>query len=237
MRRLELTESERSVLELTISFFEGRLEDSAAILWAAGLPEWRSAERLALERLVFRASAMKEPYRTAWAAVFESWTRPDEDTIQELHLLQLDSSVVASGREVRVITDAVRPFLTVEDPDRFAAFRQGQTRTEQPGLSDLLHISVSSGDFVSAAIVSLGKVDDTQFLIQLAKSLDSALCEGLALHRRFMNDGGIDLPSYLVRRVYFVEKGDEDWANDPDRYSRGFACVTKLLFASVSRLA
>lgn len=236
MRKSLLSQTERNVFELTCNFLDGRLKERVVILWAANLAEAQVAEREAIDTLLFRAKRLDEPYRTAWAAVIEHWKRPAAESEHDRHLLRLAEAPLG-GDQVKVIVDAVRPFLTVEDPDRYAAFYRRKKRRGAPQIGDLIDIGISSGDIFTPTDLGLAKVDDTVFLVELAKSLDAALFVGLALAERFSSTGGRQFTSFRVRRVYFVEPNGENGENDPDRHSQGFAPCTKLLYAVVARLA
>lgn len=242
MKRVPMSATERNAFEIAVRFLEGGLTKPEVLLWASKLSDAQVAERQAIDTLLFRIKNLREPYVTAWDAVFEYWARPDGHSEHERHLLKTaNPESRRTSDEVRIIVEAVRPFLKVEDPKKYAAFYTSEKPPRRRGIRALLRLSISSGDILLPEQIGLQKIVDEVFLTELVKALDTALFGGLALMSRFPSTSGMAFSNYLVRRVYFVERvletGEDEDDKDPDRFTNGLAPSSKLLHATLVRLA
>ncbi|MBE0581884.1 hypothetical protein [Devosia sp.] len=241
MRRMAPADIENGVAQVTWTFVKDRLASRPMLLWAIDLTSEDVTERGAIREAFDRSEAkLPEPYRQAWRQMFQFWARPDSASAYDRLLLK--KSMVERGalrENVRLIVDAVRPWVKLEPRDRLEAFYGSKSPKTPKSVGDLLWASISSGDALTPQELEMNSIDDVAFLVELGKALDAALFSGLCSARDIDSiTDDFDITRVSVRRVYFVDVSEHPpGGGEPDRHANGFAPCAKLLSAVVERLA
>lgn len=241
-RWAKLSKPERDAFWIATRFLEGRLEQRQCIEWALRLGDHQEAERLAISELLDApsASAIKSPWREAWRIIEEGWQHRVNKDANSLRIHAIKNSLERSdfsGAVLSQIVNLVRPVIVASTFSRTELrFRKIPKRPNN--VSDILSVSLGSGQVVSPAELGLDKVRDSNFLHELANELSSAVVKGLDAARRlgWNTDGGVwQLGS--LHRVYFTKELDrvED-DHEPDEFHDGIAPSVKLLHAVVAKL-
>lgn len=240
MRNVQLSDTDARIAHNTRAFALERLTDREFLEWARLLRSDQVAERAALrEVLDFRIKDLAEPYAQAWRYLFEFWDAPFAETSYDRLLLKRDLKSRASQSEtISLIVSAVRPWIRLESARKYEAF--GHKRAKNPKtIGDIFWVSMEGGEPLTPDELDLKNNDDRDFLFELALALNASLLSGLNQARSIgMIAGDADATTWLVHRVYFVPPDQyPEGGGEPDRYKKGFAPTTKLLFATVEQLA
>jgi hypothetical protein len=235
------SEAEQQIRRTTWAFADGRFEKKEVVEWALALTSDQETERSLLRDLYSRQQKIvREPYALAWRCIFEYWRSPDGQTANDAFLIKRELRQGAHQREtIKLIVDAVRPWLKVETARRFQVTSPSELPKKPKHLKHLLYASISSGSRLSPGDVGLSEISDRDFLLELATALNAAVLSGLILAKMIGSiSKDMDITNWLVRRVYFVPPAQHpEGGGEPDRYSDGFAPSIKLMFASMERLA
>jgi len=242
-RWASLNWQDRAAFDALVSFLRGRLEKRATIEWALRTKSHDKLKRLALLELVDSAQedGIKEPWRTVWGLLAESWDTPffEGHATTAIHSAQRRlKGGDRSGALVNTIVDLVAPKLVLE-PLHASDNRLRQADRHVRTASDLLWARIASGELIDLNTLRLDLVNDEAFLFSLAIALEAALSTGLEIAKRigWHGDGGLGRLGQL-NRVYYVPIGvhDND-EGDPDEHARGIAPSVKLLHKVVELLA
>jgi hypothetical protein len=239
IRARELAQQVRAT---TIAFLRDRLNDRAAIEWALELDSQHAEERNAIRNLLtFPDVNVKEPYRSAWFWLLESWSARPQQT--EHSTFGIQSRIKRGGLDgdtLRQVVDLVRPWPLLKKLEDWRLYGGPAPPKVPRKLRDLVSISMTSGPLISLQDVCLQDLAQPIFADELADRLEAALLDGLHSARRLgWIEGGIDLTSHDVERVYRIPRtgANENEEPDPDTYRDGFAPVTKLLYDVVDVLS
>jgi hypothetical protein len=225
----------------TIAFLRDRLNDRSSIEWALELDSQHAEERNAIrDLLTFPELKVKEPFRSAWFWLLESWlARPQAEHDSQFRIRHRIRQSGIDGDALRQVVDLVRPWPRLKKLEGWRLYGGPAPPKVPRKLGDLVSISMSGGDLITLRDVGLQDLADPALADELADRLEAALLDGLYSARRLgWIDGGFDRTAYDVRRVYRVPPtgvGD-DKEPDPDTYRHGFAPVVKLLYEVVDLL-
>jgi hypothetical protein len=238
IRARELAQQLRAT---TIAFLRDRLNDRSSIEWALELDSQHAEERKAVRDLLTLPDVkVKEPFRSAWFWLLESWSaRPQTDHDSQFRIQHRIRQSGIDGDALRQVVDLVRPWPRLKKLESWRLYGGPAPPKVPRKLGDLVSISMSGGDLITLRDVGLQDLVDTALGDELANRLEAALLDGLYSARRLgWIDGGVDRTNYDVRRVYRVPSigtGDDE-EPDPDSYRHGFAPVIKLLYEVVDLL-
>ena len=240
MRNIRFSDVDARIAQNTRAFALERLTDRDFLEWARELRSDQIAERAALRDLLdFRLKDLADPYAKAWQYLFLFWDAPFGETSYDRLLLKRDlQSKVSQFETINLIVSAVRPWIKLESARKYEAF--GHKRAKHPKtVADIFWVSMEGGAQLTPEEIALADNTDRDFLLELALTLNASLLNGLNQARRIgMIEGDADATTWLVHRVYFVPPGQyPEGGGEPDRYKKGFAPTTKLLFATVEQLA
>ncbi len=236
-RWVNLSDQERNAYHAMSSFLKGRLEEQATIDWALGLRPNDTIKRFALLDLLDSQDGKKirEPWRSAWRLIEESWSKPpiDEHNPNEYFIQGRLRGGERSGAIIARIVELVEARLEV-GPLR----RKRNPRKKPKQVSELLSTGLTSRRMFDPAILGLDGITDAHFLKSLASALDFAVTNGLDIARRIGWDGKSGFwPLGWLYRVYFAPPTKYPQGEpELDTFHRGIAPSTKLLNAVVSRL-
>lgn len=241
-RWAELSLTEREAFRIAVSFLDGRLEERECIEWALRLKPHQVAERHAVAELLEGHSArnMKAHWRQAWRLIEESWRHRINKNRNSIRVFSLKTSLGLgdfSGAVLGQIADLVRPVLSASAFGRMdLAFRKLPKRPKK--VSDILSITMSSGELVPPTELGLDKVQDVSFLIELGNELNSAIQRCFDAARRLGWNINRDLWRLgSLHRVYFVSQAERDVEDhEPDEFHEGIAPSVKLLYSIVANL-
>lgn len=221
-------------------FAPGRLNDPAMLEWAISLDATKSSERHALRNLAeAKEGVIRAGFKQAWEWVFEHWDRPDaENSLDRLMLKQQFKSQSNPRELVRLVADAVRPWLDVKKRSAVDSIFGSSKKTTPKSARDLFYASVSSGEILKPEDISLSQVTDLNLLKELAATLTACVISGLNLAASIREiTARFDYTDSLVRRVYFVPAAQQpSGGSEPDIRGRGLAPSAKLLNAVVARI-
>lgn len=231
---------DQEVQHNTRLFLDGRLASLSAIEWAARLQPHQTAERAAVrDVLESRANPPKEPFRTAWRCILETWN----DARPDVQLKAIDiREDLRSGLEPRWVLDEVvalvTPRLIVDVRSPFWD-DQRKRRLARPG--DILSLRLTASDLVGLRDVGLDRLEDASVLAELADRLEGALLHALHRSRRVSTEW----ISNWIARVYPPsataapddDEEEEDDGDDPDRFRHGFVPIARLFSETLLALA
>lgn len=241
-RQANLNEAGRAALLASIAFLNGRLEERATIDWALNLKPKDTIRRLALLHVIDSPDGrkIKEPWRSAWRLIEESWNSPsvhDHIATNEYQAQYRLRAGDRSGSLVELILEVVAPRLKVEPFNAlYRCYREPPKRAQK--VRDLFLATLTSSKIVDPAVLDLGSLTDSSFLVSLAHALDAAVLNGLDIARRIGWDGKRGLRQLgQLHRVYYMAPSERSpGEHEPDEFYRGIAPSVKLLHAAVSRL-
>ncbi len=240
MRTQPISNAERRVRQTTWAFADGRFENREVIEWAIALTPEQATERLSLRDLYVRQTKpIREPYTLAWQCIFEFWHAPQQQKA-DAALVRRELRQGWRQREmIRLIVDAVRPWLKVETARRYQVLSSNAPPKKPRHLRHLLYASISGGGRLSPQDIGLSGISDRDFLFELASSLNASILEALNLAKMIgAISNEMDITNWQVHRVYYVPQDQHpEGGGEPDRYHEGFAPSTKLMFAALERLA
>ncbi|WP_210339296.1 hypothetical protein [Bradyrhizobium arachidis] len=218
------------------------MNDRSSIEWALELGSEHDEERLAIRHLITSAAVkMKEPFRSAWSWLLESWSAmPQTGPDTRYGLIARARQKSIDGDVLRQVVDLVRPWPRIKRREDWSLYGGPALPKVPRKLGDLVFISMTSGDLISLHDVGLEDITNVALADELADRLEAALLDGLHVAQRLGWTEGIDLTNSEVRRVYHVSGfagSEEDSGRDPDAYRHGFAPVTKLLYEAIEVLA
>ncbi|HRK33602.1 MAG TPA: hypothetical protein PLJ47_03320 [Candidatus Hydrogenedentes bacterium] len=234
-----LNESDRATVDAATAFLRGRLERRATIDWALKLSSNDVISRNAVLHAIdsHGGKTISEPFQTAWRLIEESWAndfaRNSWPEFYDVERSLRDGEL--SGTLVRNICQLVYPRLHVEQSTSY--FAPPKKRPKK--VEDLLSADLRSGETIEIKSLHFEQILDLTFLEALALSLENAVLSGLEIARRL----GWDVDRNLWRlgflyRVYYVQPSEMPIGDhDPDKFHTGIAPATKLLHATVSRIA
>jgi hypothetical protein len=237
----DLSGGDLEVFRGSTAFLKGRLTEASTLLWALKIQPADIARRVAVLASIDEAiekGELQEPWASAWSLVGEAWEDPTPiPNVQHLDAFRALERVKRgdrSGTLVREIVNLVRPRLSIASARRLDL--RG-SRWKPKVQTDLVHPSLTSGELQPPTRLGLNRVEDADFLRQLARSLDAVVHEGLEIARRFgwkgenlYGLGGLD----RVENVPFGEDNDRD---STDQFHEGIAPSVKLLHGVVTILA
>jgi len=236
----DLNEVDQVAFRTAIAFLDGRLEERETIDWALDLNTNETAKRLALLDLITNAyrTPLKEPWKTAWHLIEESWNAPpinDEATTTvydaQLRLKNGDNS----GSLINLIVELVLPRLEVK-PFSTTYLHYHDLPSRPKKAEDLFTVGLTSGEPIDPSILGLDKLTDKPFLYSLAQALDAAVDKGIDIANRIGRNNQHALQHMgTIYRIYHVPAPGND--DDPDRYNEGIAPSVKLLHLVVTLLA
>ena len=180
--------------------------------------------------------ALREPWRSAWRLVEESWRSTPARHEGELNEYSVQDRLAAgerSGSLVAAIVDLAAPQLTLRPYEAWELHGYGiPARPRTP--RDVLRAELSCRETIDPGVFLLGKVTESDFLFSLSNALDSAVNQALDVGVRI----GWRNMHLLLRRVYYVPEAQRrDGTHEPDEFGPALAPAVKLLHAVVERLA
>jgi len=234
--QLSLNERDQTTVRSTVAFLEGRLEEKETVEWALGLGPGDVVKRWAILHLLNTPVGrdLREPWRSAWRMIEESWDTPIPDFYGRLDVYDVQDRLRSgerSGALVSAIIDLVAPRLEIKAHSWQYQFRKFPKRPKT--FHDLFQAMLTSGKIVDPDSLGLQELTEREFLISLANALDATIMRGLDIARGI----GWRRIYLFLNRVYYVseyERGEE--MDEPDEFSQGIAPSVKLLHAVVSRL-
>lgn len=233
-----LTERDQAIMDATVAFLEGRLEEKETIEWALGLGlgEIDIVKQGAILHLLDRPGGvdLDEPWLSAWWLIKESWKEPNANLgMLEVEIKKrLHSKGERSEALVSAIVDLVAPRLSIKAYGKWQLqFRKLPKRPKT--FRDLFQATLTSGKVVDPAFLGLQELTEDEFIVSLANTLDVAVMRGMDIARRI----GWEKGDLLLHRVYYVAKSERgEGTHEPDEHNQGIAPSVKLLHAVVSRL-
>jgi hypothetical protein len=214
-----------------------RLTDPVMLRWAAQLRVDQAAERRAvLDAVQWRLDRnTPEPWRTAWAVIAEAHAAAatNERGHQDYRLGRQIREGDRSGGLIAEVARLVAPRLRVEWRAD-APWLGGRTPKKPKKISDILHLSVTSGTVEIGRGLSLEGVSDAAFLTEMGEALEAEVARVLHIGRRIGWHADRDL-IWLggLDRVQLRGTGEQD---EPDRFHRGIAPAVRLLMHTVDQL-
>ncbi len=237
--QLSLNTRDQAKVRSTGTLFKGRLGKKETIEWALGLDPNDILKRRAILHLLNTEEGieLREPWRSAWRLLEESWNEPVPDFYGRLGIHNVQARLRSgerSGALVSAIVDLVAPRLSVEAYGSLELqFRKLPERPKT--FRDLFQARLTSGEIIDPAFLNLQGLTEGEFLIALANALDAAVIRGLDMARRI--GWPLEYSHALLRRVYYVSDSESDEEKDePDKHNRIMAPAVKLLYAVVARL-
>jgi hypothetical protein len=230
-----LSGQDREVFAAICAFLSGRLAETATIDWALQLGVDDTLKRMALLELANSpdATKMREPWRSAWRLIEESWNGPPVEPLQHRNLHEVQRRLKAgdrSGSLVSAIVDLVAPRLEVRPFGSLDLyFRQLPKRPRKAG--DLFSVGLIGGEVVDPGTLQFDVLDDRYLLRSLARALDAAVLVGVDLAERIGWDGRRGLGQ--LDCVGYVQDESNQSAQG---LVEGLAPSVKLLHSVVSRL-
>lgn len=233
-----LTERDQAIVDATVAFLEGRLEEKETIEWALGLGlgEIDIVKQGAILHLLDRPGGvdLHEPWLSAWWLIKESWKEPNANLgMLEVEVKKrLHSKGERSEALVSDIVDLVAPRLSIKAYGKWQLqFRKMPKRPKT--FRDLFQATLTSGKVVDPAFLGLQELTEDEFIVSLANTLDVAVMRGMDIARSI----GWEKGDLLLHRVYYVAESERDEGmHEPDEYNQGIAPSVKFLHAVVSRL-
>lgn len=237
---LMLSEREQNTFRTVMLFLEGRLEERGAIDWALKLKVIDTAQKLAVLELLDRRGGRKfdEPWQSAWVLIEEAWMNPITDegraSVKEYSLQDRLNAGDRSGALITEIVELVTPRLKIEPFSTIHLHYNKLAKTPKT-VSDLFSTELSGGKLVDLNVLKINLIDDIDFLMSLALSLDAAVLKGLDIERRIRPDSEYSYWHFGgLSRCYYVKP--EDDGRDPDEFHHGIAPAVKLLNSVVCRV-
>ena len=241
VRRLPLSESQLRTFRTTLAFIEKRLAERSTIEWALGLGEADTAKRLAVINALDtkRGTELKEPWRTAWRLIQESW-HASRQRNEESHIRFWASDRIKSGERTGALIDTivslVTPTVQVRSVSKAPFSYRAAPRIPRM-VGDIMSASLTSGDVVDPAEIGFEGVSEVPFLAELARDLDACVYKAIGIAQRVGWDGGSLWRLGDLRSVRFVQEVDRrEGEHEPDQFNQGVAPCVKLLHAVVHRL-
>ncbi len=240
---LTLSTSERDKFRTILAFIEDRMQERDTIEWALELNPTKVIARTAVVDAIDSANRnqMPEPWITAWRMIEYCWTHQnigaDHDTL-EVRLRNRLKKGERSHSLARELSELVAPRLNVENRRKRQSL-YGRPVGKPKRVKDLFSVTLTSTALIDLQRLGLAELQDIEFLSELANALEGTLNNGLRLARWAgwkENEGG-HYRLNVDRVDYVAENLVDDEEQDPDRYSRGLAPVTKFTFEVVRRIA
>jgi hypothetical protein len=209
-------------------FIDGRLNERAVLVWAAGLGPEAGAERRAVRDAIFtRSETLAEPYLTAWRCVMESWRDGTADD-PDMTVLEV-SEAIGRGNDPRLYLDAIvrlaSPRLKVQARSTLRPPPRGAPKR----VRDLLAIDIEHDHHVRLGEIGLAECRDARVWQELLDRGEGALFAALHMADRL----GMTWSANWITRVYPV---DEEGDRDPDEYRSGLVAITRLVSAALRKL-
>lgn len=239
-RWTSLSAAEQGAFRTAIASLEGRLEESETFNWALRLKHSSAAEKLAILFVLDRLKVLpREPWRSAWALLEESWhsDKPVDREFVSSHSISRELRAGdRSGVLVLRILEFLGPRLVAEPP--FVVGKSVSTLKNPRTVSQLAHFHISS--FATVADSPIEGLSDTSeaFLLELAHVLDASIVRASDIAKRlgWTSEEGFWRLGELHRVAYSGELGEAVEEQDPDRFHRGIAPAVRLLHRTVVRL-
>jgi hypothetical protein len=230
---LLLSDRDRDAVRTLMAFLPERLSERRIVDWALRTKPHEFVKRIAvLQSLEFLdASQLKEPWRSAWRLIEESW---DEELPQSsgADAYRIQRRIVAgerSGRLISAIIAVVQPRLEVS--------ARSETSKRPRRVEDLFHASLSSHKLVDLNVYRLDSIEEVDFLVMLGVALEGAVNHGVALGRRLGWEG--DHKFWRLGQLYYAGyrvRNEDGYNRDVDEFHEGIAPSVKLLDAVVKRI-
>ncbi len=235
-----LDERERTVFRATVAFLKGRLEERGTIAWALSLRPTDRAQRLAVLDILDRKDGRKisEPWQSAWGMIEEFWRNPIREegptSVAEYTLKSRIKAGDRSGALVAAIVNTVAPRIKVE-PFSDVHLRYHKLPKRPKAVSDLFSVRLEGGKLLNLKVLMIADIEEADFLVSLAFSLDAAITKGLDISSRISTNKEYSHWHFggLYRAYYVTSAAEED---DPDEFHHGIAPAVKLLHAVLSKL-
>ena len=225
-------------VNLVIAYVRGRLEERKVLKWAIESKLHVSIIRSAIKLLLqIDGASQREPWRTAWRMVEESWTNPPVDPTDLYYVRDRLEAGERTGSLILAITELVKPGIVIKPSHRFYSI---QTKRKYHTLHDLVEVSLTSGDLVNPVELGLNYLtsNDIGFMVALANAIDAEVTHGIEIGRSigWRGDDSLWVLGGLSRVDYdkSVQNFDID---EPDATNNGIAPAVKLLHEVVSMLA
>lgn len=222
----KLSPSDKEMYYAVQGFASTRLESYEAVDWALKISLAEGVKIAAITDLLNNPSALKlaDPWLRAWALIKETWSRSARSEPQRTSSYLISDRISSGERTVRIIeeiVDLVRPYLKVE------AIKKRLKKTPK-SVEHIVFARLSSEELIEPGEISLDSINELDFLVELASSLEKAIDKGIYLARQAGWDESKPL-FYLgsLGRVYFPED------DDPDEFSSGITPAVRLLAAVV----
>jgi len=237
---LFLNDKDRDSVRALMSFIDGRLAERRTVEWALEAKPYEMVKRVAiLQSLLYReGNELKEPWRTAWRMIEESWDYTDLQMSSAAEAHRVQRRVLAgerTGALIAAIVSLVQPRLKVSLRSDAAS-----PATTKPirRVEDFLYASVDSHELVDLNVYRIDNVDDVAFLVSLATALEAAVNHGLSIGRRVGWES--DHKLFRLGQLYYVgyqQRANDGQNWDVDKFHHGIAPAVKLLHAVVKRLS
>ena len=232
---LSLNARDQALMRTVAAFLKGRLEERETLEWALRLGADQTVGRHTVLSLL-DDRALREPWRSAWRLIEESWSNPlvrHDAGLEEYRVRDRLSSGERSGSLIAALVDLVAPRIELESYD--GRQRQVFRIPRRPRtVHHILRAELTCGRTINPTFLGLGKLTDSEFIYSLANELDAAVVRALDIARRI----GWNKIHLRLRRVYHVPRSQRrEGTHEPDEVDRSIAPAIKLLHAVVSRLA
>jgi hypothetical protein len=240
--RYSLGPDQLAIYRSTFAFLENRLGKRESINWALGLDDSKVAERLAALAAIDteKGRTIGEPWQSAWRLIEESWSGGSVPDRTSSEWYELGARVKFGDRSGSLIDDIaaiVRPRVCVEPFSQLHShFKSPQRKPKTP--RDLFSVSLTSGTYPAQAELNLSLIKETQFLVELADTLDAAVIRGVNIGSRlgWPGEGSFWRLGDLKRVYYVAAHARPSQDHEPDEFNSGIAPSTKLLHSVVTHL-
>jgi hypothetical protein len=230
-----LNDVDRSVFRAATAFLTGRLEQRATVEWALGLQPNAQVKRGALLDLIDgpQGGSIREPWRTAWRLIEESWeSQPSGDSgaSRAYYIGQRLAAGDRSGVLATEVSELVAPRLTVKPFTEWELLNRKPPKRPR-SIEQLFSARLTSAEVVDPRVLHLDRVEDVDFLVELANRLDAKVVGALDLAARVgWNTQRRSWQVGPIHRVYYVPESDRPAGqHEPDEFHRGIVASVKLL--------
>ncbi len=232
-----LNDRDRDAVRTLMAFLHGRLSEPRIVDWALRTKSHEIVKRSAvLQSLEFLDGKLKDPWRSAWRLIEESWGQEQPQSSRS-DAYQVQRRIAAgdrSGSLISAIIAVVQPRLEVN-----ARSEQSKTAvSNRPRrVEDLFHASLSSQRLASLDRYQLDSIAEVDFLVTLGIALEGSVNHGIALGRRLGWEG--DHKFWRLGQLYYASyrvRNEDGFNWDVDEFHEGIAPSVKLLDAVVRRI-
>jgi hypothetical protein len=216
-----------------MAFLHERLSERRIVDWALRTKPHEIIKRIAVIQSLeyLDANRLKEPWRSAWRLIEESWEQElPQSSRTDAYLVQRRINAgERSGALISAIIAIVQPRLEIS--------ARPETSKRPRQVEDLFRALLSSQKLVDLNVYRLDTIEEVDFLVMLGIALEGAVSDGVALGRRLGWEG--DHKFWRLGQLYYVGYQPRDeggYSRDVDEFHEGIVPSVKLLDAVVKRI-